>query len=75
VQAMQDFDCTQYLHEIKCETLVINGNEDLIFIPEESKQSFHNIPNANFEIVNSAAHSIHVEQPGEFCKIVLDFLS
>ncbi len=63
------------LSEVRVPTLVIVGDLDL---PEKLELSEHlttGIPGARQEIIAGAAHMVSMEQPQEFNRIVLDFLS
>jgi len=68
VEAINSFDVTAYLGEIKTRTLILTGSEDLLFsntIP---------LQNSKHIVINEAAHAIFVEYPREFNEAVLDFL-
>ena len=75
VQAIAEFNCLQDLSNITSKTLVICGKEDLLFPPEESLVLSEKIPGSRFSFIEKAAHSIHIEYPQAFIKMVLDFLS
>jgi len=75
VQAIAEFNCLQDLSNITSKTLVICGQEDLLFPPEESLVLSEKIPDSGFSFIEKAAHSIHFEYPQAFVKIILDFLS
>lgn len=75
VQAIAEFNCLQDVSNITSKTLVICGKEDLLFPPEESLVLSEKIPGSRFSFIEKAAHSIHIEYPQAFIKIVLDFLS
>ena len=74
-QAIAEFNCLRDLSNIISKTLVICGKEDILFPPEESLVLSEKIPDSRFSFIEKAAHSIHIEYPKEFIKIVLDFLS
>lgn len=62
------------LSEVRVPTLVIVGDLDL---PEKLQLAAHlanDIPNARQHIIPGAAHMVSMEQPGEFSRVVLDFL-
>lgn len=74
VRALADYDGAQGLPRIGTRTQVIAGEEDLLFPPELGARLARAIPGAAFTAIEGAAHSVHVEQPGAFCRVVLDFL-
>lgn len=75
VQAIAEFNCLRDVSNITSKTLVMCGKEDLLFPPEESFVLSEKIPGSRFSVIEKAAHSIHIEYPQAFIKMVLDFLS
>ncbi|MCK9555100.1 alpha/beta hydrolase [bacterium] len=75
VNAIKEFNCLEDLSGITSKTMIICGKEDLLFPPEESVKVLQAIPGAIFSFVEHAAHSIHVENPGEFINIVRNFVN
>jgi len=75
VNAIKEFDCFEELSGIKIKTLVVSGDEDMLFSPDESYSVLKTIPGAKFSFVEGAAHSIFMEKPDEFVKVVNDFLN
>lgn len=74
VTAIAAFDGRKELSKITARTLVIAAREDLLF-PQEAAVAFAKmIPGARFHLMENAAHSMHVEQPGQFVESVLKFL-
>ena len=74
VRAMASYDGTEDISRIRSKTMVISGKEDLLFPTEEGAGLARAIPGADFSMIDSAAHSIHMEQPQAFTDYVLDFL-
>ncbi|MEA1953578.1 MAG: alpha/beta fold hydrolase [Campylobacterota bacterium] len=74
VEVIAGFDCFEQLSEITAKTLVISGQEDILFPPDVSVSLVQAIPGAAFSVIAHAAHSIHMEQPQVFTECVLDFL-
>jgi len=74
VSALKNFVLTKEISEIKAKTLAIIGEQDIIFTPDEIYSGLKEIPGVKFSFVEAAAHSIHMEQPLAFMKIVEDFL-
>lgn len=56
-------------------TLLIVGEEDLIFPPNVIEAAHRLIPGSRLEIVSGAAHSTHFEQPGIFNRLLRGFLA
>ena len=56
-------------------TLLIVGQEDLIFPPNVMRAAQALIPNSRLEVVPAAAHSTHFEQPEAFNRLVSEFFS
>ena len=75
VEAIANFDCLAYLSGIKAKTLVIRGEEDILFPSDKSALLAQEIPQALLETIKNAAHSIHMEQADAFSKQVVEFLA
>lgn len=56
-------------------TLLIVGEEDLIFPPHVMRAAQKLIPNSRLEVVPGAAHSTHFEQPEAFNRLVAQFFA
>jgi pimeloyl-ACP methyl ester carboxylesterase len=74
VKAIAAYDGSGSLARVEAETLVIAGAEDLLFPVDVCATLARAIPGARLEVVDGAAHSIHMEQPRAFARRVLDFL-
>lgn len=74
VRAIRAFNCVENLPEICSKTIVICGEEDLLFPPEESTGLLQAIPGVFSSIINHAGHAIHMEKPREFINVVQVFL-
>ena len=75
VEAVRNFDATADLPKITAPTLVLAGAEDLLFTPDESREFATRLPNATLEIIEGAAHSIHMERGSEFVRAIIEFLT
>ena len=75
VEAVAQFDSTQELSRIAAPTLVIAASEDLLFPMEACKQLARSLGGAELAVVDAAGHALHVEQPADFNRQVLRFLS
>ena len=74
VEAISGFDCFEQLSGVSTKTLIISGEEDILFPPDASASLAQEISGAHFSMIEHAAHSIHMEQPQVFTECVLDFL-
>ena len=74
VDAIVDFNCTDKLNTIAAKTLVVGGNEDLLFPVQVCNDLARKIPGAALKVINNAAHSIYLENPNVFITTVLNFL-
>jgi pimeloyl-ACP methyl ester carboxylesterase len=68
------FNYTDKLPAIAAQTLVIGGDEDLLFPVQMCKDLAMKIPGAVFKVQDKAAHSIYLEDPHAFIRTVLNFL-
>ncbi|MCH2173402.1 alpha/beta hydrolase [Myxococcota bacterium] len=55
-------------------TLVISGNEDVLFPPEALVSVAEALPGARLERFDGAGHSTYFEQPDRFNQVVIEFL-
>jgi 3-oxoadipate enol-lactonase len=73
-EAIQAFSTTFRLEQIRAETLVATGTEDIIIPPENSRRLAHRIPNARLVMFPHLGHRAVWEAPKETADVVLDFL-
>ncbi len=74
VEAIAAFDCLAKLSEVKSKTLVVRGEEDILFPSDKSALLAEKIPHTVYKTIKNAAHSIHMEQPEAFSASVVSFL-
>jgi 3-oxoadipate enol-lactonase len=75
VMAMRDrSDFSSMLHKIKCPTMVMTGENDMIIRPDDSRAVADAIPGARFVKVPNSGHLSNLENPAEFNRALLDFL-
>jgi pimeloyl-ACP methyl ester carboxylesterase len=74
VQALRDFDCTAQLARVAARTLVLAGQEDLLFPVPLCQKLAAEISGAQFRVIENAAHTLHMENPEAFVRAVLEFL-
>lgn len=73
-EAVEKFDMTDRLKEIKAPTLVLAGDRDNVVPIWSAKEIASKIPNAEFKVVWGSGHAIFLEKWWTFNKAVLDFL-
>jgi 3-oxoadipate enol-lactonase len=72
--AISKIDVLDRLHEIKCPTLVIVGEEDHGTPPEMARAIHANLPGSELVLIPNAAHFSNVEQEKAFNDAMLAFL-
>ena len=75
VEAIAAYDGRGETAKIFAPVLVLAGEKDLLFPPEECWDFASLIPGARFEILKGAAHSMHAENPRAFAVPVVEFLT
>jgi 3-oxoadipate enol-lactonase len=73
-QAIAKVDVLDRLHEIKCPTLVIVGEEDHGTPPEMARAIHANLPGSELVLIPNAAHFSNVEQEQAFNDAMTSFL-
>ena len=68
-------DTTPFLKDIEIPVQVICGEFDKLSTPEQMKEMAEKIPGCKFKIIPDAGHMTPIENPVEFNKILLSFLS
>lgn len=72
--AIEKFDATKRLKEIKAPTLILVGNRDILAPVWCSEELASKIPNAELKVLQGCAHSLSLERAKEFNKTTLEFL-
>lgn len=67
-------DLTDRLHEVRCPTLVLCGENDLLKPPRYSRLIAERIPNATFEMIPGAPHALVLENHAMVNEALLRFL-
>jgi pimeloyl-ACP methyl ester carboxylesterase len=74
VEAIKTFNCLKELSNIRSETLMIFGKEDLLFPPKKNSKILRTIPMTETALIAHAAHSVQIERPKAFVDHVQAFL-
>ena len=74
MEIIKDFDSSPYLNEIKIPSLIIGCENDIMFPTDCVKELKSLIPGAQYQKIEKAAHSAHIEQPQVVFKIISDYL-
>ncbi len=75
IEAIFNFNYIGDLKRITSKTLALFGRNDLLFPPNLHAGVLKEIPDITVSVMDGVAHSIHVEKPEEFIKIVTAFLN
>jgi len=70
VKAMSEFNIASEMNKIKATTLIINGEKDIVFPQKETRKIFKRIDKLKSLTIAHSAHSIHIENPEDFCKCI-----
>jgi len=73
VNAISMFNCISEINKIQSPTLIINGENDLLFPSSETDELFKHIAQAQSIIIPRASHSIHIDNPEDFSGSVISF--
>ena len=73
--ACTGFNSFEQLKNIKNETLILVGHDDILITPSESEVLNKKILNTDILVLNGCGHTPHVENRESFSKAVLDFLN
>jgi len=72
--AMQTFDVSRRLGEIRVPTLVLHGTDDRVIAVENARFLAERIPGAELVLLEGAGHVYHWEQPETADTAVVDFI-
>ncbi len=74
IDAIATFDSSSKLSEIKAETLIIIGEEDILTLASDSEKLYQGISMASYPVYfERAGHSVHNENPKNFIHTLLGF--
>jgi 3-oxoadipate enol-lactonase len=68
-------DTTEALPGIKVPTLILAGEHDALTPPSASQEMHNKVPKSEIHLISNAAHMSNLENPDEFNKHILNFLS
>jgi 3-oxoadipate enol-lactonase len=75
LEALLQFDLKEELLEkIKCSTLVLKGEKDIVVHADESQKIVNSLELSSYYCFKKTGHMPYVEHPDLFSKIVLDFI-
>jgi 3-oxoadipate enol-lactonase len=60
---------------INIPVLILCGKEDVITVPVQSERLHTSIANSEYHVIKKAGHLSNLEQPKEFNKLLLQFIS
>ena len=75
LHAAMSFNTESRLAEIKCPTLVLSGDADIIVLVQNSRNLVEKIPGAQLRIIEGGSHTFFIEQAATFNRIVAEFLT
>ena len=75
MMAIQSFDCYDRLPDIKAQTLIIHGDEDIIIPPENAEILRDRIAGSTAHIMPGVGHVVIWEEPKESAEAIVKFLS
>ena len=74
LRAIFEYDFRDRLPEIRCPTLIVWGDQDML-VPRKDADRFERlIPNSRKEILRDTGHSAMIERPRTFNDLMLEFL-
>lgn len=74
-EAIRDVDLWPSVAQIQAPTLILCGAEDLATTPDGAARLATAIPNANYHIIDDAAHLPCIEQPAILASLIDSFLA
>jgi 3-oxoadipate enol-lactonase len=75
LQAAMSFNTESRLAEIKCPTLVLSGDADVIVPVQNSRNLAAKIPGARLRIIAGGSHTFFIEKADEFNRLINEFLA
>lgn len=75
IRATKTHDLRERISEIKCPTLIIAGQHDILIPPRHSELLHKKINNSEYITISDCGHVPSIEKPDEFNEIVYGFIS
>jgi pimeloyl-ACP methyl ester carboxylesterase len=69
------YDLRPCLGDIRCPALIIRGRESRVMGHEAAREMSDAIPSGTLAEIPKAAHPVHTDNPGEFLRVVSEFLA
>lgn len=73
--ALNAFDSRSWAKEIKAPTLIISGEQDLVFDPSNSEALANQIEGAQYYCFKECGHLPHIEYPDLYATVIKNFLA
>lgn len=70
----RDAELISRIAEIGCQTLIIQGTQDVRVPAEAARTLRHAIPNSHLIYIYDAAHGLEIDQPHRLAELIEDFL-
>ncbi|MFI5269738.1 MAG: alpha/beta fold hydrolase, partial [Chloroflexota bacterium] len=67
-------DLWKCLEAVRCPTLIVRGGESDILAPAVAEKMVSMLPDARLEVVPNAGHTVMLENPSDFNRVVGAFL-
>ena len=75
IAAIGEFDAGQWLAKVKCPTLALIGESDLLIPADAIRTALAPIPDLSFATIPEAGHSLHWDAPEAVLAALIPFLS
>ncbi|MBT8471918.1 MAG: alpha/beta hydrolase [Marinicaulis sp.] len=73
VEAMRDYDAAEHIAKINAPTLILGGDADLLYPPEEFEAAYADLRDKRFLTIAQTAHSLHWDRPEATVNALNDF--
>lgn len=74
-RSLADFDRRADVARIGCPTIVVHGEQDEAMPPEYGMDLHNRIPGSRLEVFAGAGHTVHVEDPDRFERLVRELVA
>ena len=73
--ATAGLDLSRCISDLSIPALVLAGSDDLLFTTTRIRDTFATLPDARIEVIATAGHALHWDQPAAFAAAVTTFLA